>query len=427
MFFGGGFPGGGFPGGFPGGPGGGRGSGEPIDNESLYATLGVSKSASQDEIKKAYRAKAREHHPDKGGDEKVFKDIQEAYDVLSDPEKKELYDEGGKEAVEHGGRGGGGGGGDDLFSALFGGGRRQQSERGPRKGESIQQKLGVTLENLYNGRTFKMAISRQRVKYPEGMTMEQATTQCKTCGGQGAVLKVQRMGPMMQQVQARCPDCQGAGRAVKPGVKVTQERKEIEVRVDPGMKHGQKIVLSGEADEMPGVEAGDVIFVLVMEPHTTFQRKGADLVIEKEIYLREALCGARFPIKHLDDRTIIVKTAEGEVVKPNSIKQIPNEGMPRHRRPFEKGRLFVVFKVIFPDSLTEEKRKQLKKFLPGEPAPADVPPLGDKVEEVEAPMLDTRAEEFGKVSFSAESGNAYDSDEEGEGGPQGQRVACNQS
>jgi len=221
MFFG----GGGFPGGFPGGGfpgGGGRGGGPPVDTEGLYKALGVDKQASQDEIKKAYRKMAREHHPDKGGDSALFKEIQEAYDILSDPEKKALYDEGGKEAVEHGGRGGGS---DDLFSALFGGGggRRSGSERGgPRKGESIQQKLTVSLENLYTGRTFKMAISRQRVTYPEGMTMEQATAMCAGCNGQGAVLRVQRMGPMMQQVQARCPDCQGSGRSVKPGVTTAQ-------------------------------------------------------------------------------------------------------------------------------------------------------------------------------------------------------------
>jgi DnaJ family protein A protein 2 len=428
MFFGGGgFPGGGFPGGFPGGPGGG-GRGGPVDTESYYKVLGLSRGASQAEIKKAYRAMAREHHPDKGGDEALFKDIQEAYDVLSDEEKKALYDEGGKEAVEHGGRGGGGGA-DDLFSALFGGGgggaRGGRERGGPRKGEPVQQKLNVTLENLYVGKTFKMAINRQRVQYPEGMSVEQATTTCSGCNGQGAVLRVQRMGPMVQQVQARCPDCQGAGRSTKPGVTVSQERKQLEVRVDPGMKHGQKIVLAGEADEMPGMEAGDIIFILNQEEHKQFQRKGADLIMEKEISLREALCGCKFSVKHLDDRTIIVHSKDGEVIKPNSIKQIAGEGMPRHRRPFEKGRLFVVFRVVFPDTLSAEKVKQIKKFLPGEPAPEDLPPVGDKVEEIEQPLLDTKPEEFGQVSFSAETGNAYDSDEEeGHGPGGGQRVQC---
>lgn len=417
MFFG-----GGFPGGFPGGPGGGMGGGkrEPVDNESYYKTLGVPKSASQDEIRKAYRKLAREHHPDKGGDEKLFKEIQEAYDCLSDADKKELYDQGGKEALE---RGGAGNGHDDIFSALFGGGGsgRRQS-KGPQKGESVVHKLQVSLENLYNGKTFKMAISRQRVKYPPGMTAEQATTTCQTCRGAGAVLKTQRMGPMIQQVQARCTDCGGQGKSFKEGVSLFQEKKMLEVRVDPGMKHGQKIVMAGEADENPGMEAGDVVFVLVQQEHATFQRKGADLVLEKEVSLRDALCGAKFAIKHLDERIVMISTKQGEVIKPNALKLIAGEGMPLWKRPFEKGRLFILFKVVFPEKLDANACKLLSQALP---ASQEKIPTGEHVEDAHNAMMDTTIDEFGKVNYAAESGNAYDSDEEeGHGPGGGQRVQC---
>jgi len=193
------------------------------------------------------------------------------------------------------------------------------------------------------------------------------------------------------------------------------------------MKHGQKIVLSGEADEAPGVEPGDIIFVLSQTEHTLFQRKGADIVMEKEIPLREALCGTQFAIKHLDERTIIVKSKEGEVIKPNSLKQIAGEGMPRYKRPFEKGRLFILFRVTFPDTLNDEKVKQLKKCLPGNPDREPIPPIGENVEEIQNPMIEAHVEDVGKISFSGDTGgNAYDSDEEegGNGGrPQGVQCA----
>jgi DnaJ family protein A protein 2 len=422
MFFGGGFPGG-FPGGHPGMGGGGRR--EPVDNESYYKVLGVPQSASQEEIRKAYRKLAREHHPDKGGDEKLFKEIQEAYDCLSDAEKKELYDQGGKEAVERGG--GGGGGHDDLLSALFGGGGSRRQQRGPQKGESVVHKIQVSLENLFNGKTFKMAISRQRVKYPSGMSPDQAASVCKTCGGAGAVLKTQRMGPMLQQVQMRCPDCGGQGKSFKEGVSVFQEKKTLEVRVDPGMKHGQKIVMAGEADENPGMEAGDVVFVLVQQDHPIFQRKGADLVMEKQISLKDALCGFKFAIKHLDERTIVLKNAPGQVIKPNSLKMIAAEGMPLWKRPFEKGRLFILFKIVFPETLDVNTVKALTQALPA--AVAEKIPTGDHVEELDSQLVDTAIEEFGRINYAAESGQAYHSDDEeggqgGGGGAGGQRVQC---
>jgi len=425
MFFGGGgFPGG-FPGGMPGGMGGmGGGRNEPVDNETYYKLLNLPQSATPDEIRKAYRKLAREHHPDKGGDEHLFKELQEAYDCLSDPEKRELYDQGGKEAVERGGAGGGGA--DDLFSAFFGGGGgggRRQS-RGPRKGESVVHKLQVSLEHLYNGKTFKMAISRQRVKYPAGMSPSQAVTECKTCGGRGAVLKVQRIGPMMQQVQMACPDCGGQGKSFKEGVSLFQEKKTLEVRVDPGMKHGQKIVMTGEADENPGMESGDVVFVLAQQEHEVFQRKGGDLVLEKSISLKDALCGCKFAIHHLDQRDIIIKTEPGQVIKPNSIKMLAGEGMPLWKNPYTKGRLFILFRVEFPDKLDAAACQLLAKALPEDNVVKL--PTGEHVEEAHGPMIDTSLEEFGKTSYAADTGAAYDSDDEEQGNGGGQRVQCAQ-
>jgi DnaJ family protein A protein 2 len=211
-------------------------------------------------------------------------------------------------------------------------------------------------------------------------------------------------------------------------VSTYQEKKTLEVRVDPGMKHGQKITMNGEADENPGMEPGDVVFVLVQAEHARFQRKGADLVIEKEISLKDALCGCTFAIKHLDERTLVIKTAN-QVITPNSLKMIPNEGFPVWKRPFEKGRLFILFKVKFPTQpLSDSAKKLVAQALQDQANPLageKIPPSGDHVEEIDQ-LTETTIEEFGKASFAAESANAYDSDD-GEGGGHGhgqQKVQC---
>ncbi len=417
MFFG----GGGFPGGgFPGHPGmGGRG-GEDVDTESFYKVLGLSKSASTSEIKKAYRKLAREHHPDKGGDEATFKELTEAYECLSDPEKRDLYDKYGKEGLEGGGRGGGA---EDIFSAFFGGGGgRGGGRRGPQKGEDVVHPLKMTLENLCLGKTVKMQINRQRVKYPEGMSAESAVSDCTKCRGRGVVLRVHQVGPgMVQQVQTACPDCGGAGKTFKKGVKVVKEKKILEVHVEKGMKHRQKIVFSGEADEAPGCLPGDMIFVIDQVKHNTFQRKGADLAMEKKISLKEALTGFSFNQKHPDGRTLVIKSEPGQIIEPDSLRGITDGGMPIHKRPFSKGRLFVIFRVEFPKSLTDPQVTALKAALPGQTSTPMVPE-GDDVEEVQ--LLPAKAEDIGSIGASASTGNAYDSDDE-EGGQRG--VQCQQA
>ena len=260
----------------PGGSGRG-GSSEPVDTEKLYEVLGVSKDADPKEIKKAYRKLAVKHHPDKGGDEHLFKEINAAYEILSDEKKRELYDKYGLEGVE--GDGPPSAGGEDLFSMFFGGGGRGRSA-GPRKGPSIQHPLKVSLEDLYNGKTVKLAINRKVI-------VGEAKT-CQECRGQGAVMEVRQIGPgMITQMQRACSACNGQGTSAK----MKNERKVVEVHVEKGAVHNQKITFRGMADEMPGRETGDVHFVVQEKDHDVFKRKGADLLVMKDISLNQALCG----------------------------------------------------------------------------------------------------------------------------------------
>merc|ERR1711988_1149747 len=237
-----------------GGGGGGRGQRGPVDNEGFYKLLGVDKNADENAIKKAYKKLALKHHPDKGGDPEKFKEISMAAEVLTDPEKKQIYDKYGKEGLEEGG-----------------GGRR--GPRGPQKGDDITHSLKVSLDDLYNGKTVKLAINRDKMcsdcNGKGGKDGAEKT--CPDCNGRGAKVQLRQIGPgMVQQIQSACTLCKGTGKTISEkdkcktckGKKVNKDRKILEVNVEKGMKNGQKVKFSGEADEAPDTIPGDVVFVV---------------------------------------------------------------------------------------------------------------------------------------------------------------------
>jgi len=288
-----------------GGGGGGR-SREPVDTTKLYELLGVEKNASAADVKKAYRKLAMKHHPDKGGDEGFFQELQAAHDVLSDPDKRAAYDRGGMEAVQGGG--GGGEGPSDLFDILSGGGRRRQSAPGQKKGKNIQHALKMTLEEIYCGKLRKLRMSRNVIDRDYG------TKRCDECNGQGAQIRTVRMGPMIQQIQQPCGACEGKGTRFR----LNQIKEVVEVHVPKGAPNNHKMTFYEKADEIPDGITGDLIMVLQEQPHAVFKRKGADLYIERKISLVEALCGFEMELTHLDDRKLLIKSAPGDVTKPSS-------------------------------------------------------------------------------------------------------------
>jgi DnaJ family protein A protein 2 len=243
----------------------------------------------------------------------------------------------------------GGGGSDphDIFSAFFGGGGGRR-ERGPKKGEDLVHPIQVDLENLYNGKTVKLSLTRDVICIAckgSGSKNPGANTTCQSCEGNGVKLVIRQLAPgMIQQMQMKCPDCEGSGTSVKPkdrctecsGKKVKSDKKVLEVNIDKGMKNNQKITFPGEADQKPGIQPGDVVFVVQQKEHKIFKRKNDDLLIQQKIPLVEALCGTTFLLTHLDGRKIVVKTQPGEIVRPGDVKTIDDEGMPMHKNPFVK-------------------------------------------------------------------------------------------
>jgi len=289
----------------PGGPGGGRrGSGKSVDTTKFYKLLGVEKNATDNEIKKAYKKLALQHHPDRGGDPEKFKEIGKAYEVLQDADKRAKYDRGGEDAVS-----GEGGDPTDIFEQFFGGGGgggRGGGGRKRQKTKDVQQPLKVTLEQLYNGQVKKMAITRKVIDKKKGVQ------ECDECGGRGVKVEVIRMGPMIQQMQSACSSCNGTGKSFK----TKQDREVLEVHIPKGAPDNHKVVFREMADEHPDADTGDVMFILKQEEHKEFKRRGADLYLERKISLVEALCGFEMEVTHLDGRKLLIKTQPGEIVRP---------------------------------------------------------------------------------------------------------------
>ncbi|CAO2580433.1 DnaJ homolog subfamily A member 1 [Lemmus lemmus] len=315
-----------------------------VKETTYYDVLGVKPNATQEELKKAYRKLALKYHPDKNPNE--------AYEVLADSKKRELYDKGGEQAIKEGGAGGGFGSPMDIFDMFFGGGGRMQRER---RGKNVVHQLSVTLEDLYNGATRKLALQKNVIcDKCEGRGGKKGAVECcPNCRGTGMQIRIHQIGPgMVQQIQSVCMECQGHGERISPkdrckscnGRKIVREKKILE-----GMKDGQKITFHGEGDQEPGL-----------------CRRGEDLFMCMDIQLVEALCGFQKPISTLDNRTIVITSHPGQIVKHGDIKCVLNEGMPIYRRPYEKGRLIIEFKVNFPENgfLSPDKLSLLEKLLP---------------------------------------------------------------
>ncbi|XP_046585344.1 LOW QUALITY PROTEIN: dnaJ homolog subfamily A member 1-like [Haliotis rubra] len=401
-----------------------------VKETAFYELLGVNPSSTPEEIKKAYRKLALKFHPDKNPNEgEKFKAISMAYEVLSDPKKRQIYDQGGEDAIKGGGTGGEGFHSPmDIFDMFFHGGSRRH--RQPSKGKDIVHKVKVTLEELYNGATRKLALQKNIICgncNGRGGECRRCVITCtslrtKHLRGSGMMIQVHRLAPgMVQQVQSRCSECRGQGEIINPklrcktciGNKVVKERKILEVHVDKGMKDQQQIRFTAEGDQEPGLEPGDIIIVLDQKPHSTFQRHGNDLIMKMNVELVDALCGFVRPIETLDQRVLKITSHPGEVVKHEDVKCVLNEGMPIYRDPFSKGRLVIQMTVNFPKSnfATEKQLRVIRNILP---KPEEVI-VSDDAEECDLVTFDPNA------SKNSRHGQAYDEDDYH---PGQQRVQC---
>lgn len=302
-----------------------------MSKPDYYESLGVAKNANEDEIKKAFRRLAMKHHPDRNPDnaqsEAKFKEIKEAYEVLSDSEKRAQYDRFGHQAFE-GGMGGGPGGGQpgdfgdmfgDIFEGIFGGRGRS---RGPQRGSDLQYQIEITLEEAAFG-------TQKTIRYPshqkcdpcQGSGAKKGTspTTCETCHGAGQV----RMSQGFFSVQQTCPRCHGSGKSIKDpcpscrGQGMVDIQKTVEVKIPAGIDHGQRVRLSGEGEIGPG-GSGDLYVVVLLKPHPIFHRNGQNLECEMPINFVTAALGGEVEIPTLGGHaklTIPAETQSGKTFR----------------------------------------------------------------------------------------------------------------
>lgn len=354
------------------------------DKQDYYEALGISKGASADEIKKAYRQMAKKYHPDMNPGnaeaEHKFKEVNEAYAVLSDPEKKSQYDQFGHAAFDQStgyGAGGFGGFGDfdmgDIFSSFFGGGfgggsRSQSRANAPIPGDDIGVRVILSFEEAVFGCKKEVSFGRvQKCDDCTGTGAKKGTSpeKCTRCGGSGTVRVQQRTAFGMMQSTRACPDCNGTGKIIKTpcdncrGKGYVKVNKKLEVTIPAGIDDGQRIALRSQGNEgRNGGAPGDLVIQVSVRPHPIFERDGYDVYCEVPITFAEAALGAKIKIPTLEgqmDYDIPEGTQTGTVftIKQKGISAVNSRS---------KGNLYVKVVVETPKSLSEEQKKILRQF-----------------------------------------------------------------
>ena len=353
-----------------------------MSDRDYYEVLGVDKGADDSAIKQAYRTQAKKYHPDlHPGDaeaEAKFKEVNEAYSVLSDPEKKAKYDQFGKAAFEPGGgyEGGFGGFSDfgdlgDIFGSFFGGGfgGAQKQRNGPQRGEDILARITLTFEEAAFGCKKSVSYSRMH-KCPtcqgSGATPGTSAETCSTCHGRGQRTTVQRMGPMSFQSQTTCEVCRGTGKIIKSpcskcrGAGLEKESRTLMVDVPAGIDNGERIALRGQGGEgKNGGSVGDLIIQITVRDHSIFTRDGNDIFCELPLTVSEAILGAEIDVPTLEGS---VKYTIPEGTQSGTEFTLKGKGIPYVRSNNRRGDLIFRVNVEIPKGLSEKQKDAMRNF-----------------------------------------------------------------
>ena len=356
------------------------------EKRDYYEVLGVAKNASEADIKKAYRKVAKKYHPDMNPGDKVaeekFKEAAEAYEVLSDPEKKAKYDQFGHAAFEQGGGGPGGFGGfdftggdmgdifGDIFGDFFGGGGRSSARRnGPRQGPNLRAAVRITFDEAIRGVDKELDIAlKDECKTCGGSGAKPGTSPetCPKCGGRGQVVYTQQsLFGTIQNVQ-QCPECNGSGQVIKQkcsdcnGTGYIKVRKKVKVSIPAGIDNGQSVRIREKGE--PGINGGprgDLLVNVQVSRHPKFQRQEYDIFSTEPISFSQAALGA----------TINIDTVDGPysyTIKPGTQTdtriRLKNKGVPSLRNKNLRGNHFVTFVVQVPEHMTAAQKEALRNF-----------------------------------------------------------------
>ena len=353
------------------------------EKRDYYEVLGLTKGASEDEIKKAFKKMARKYHPDLNPDdptaEDKFKEVNEAYGVLSDPEKKSRYDQFGHAGVDPsygGGDGGFGGFGDfggfggfgDVFETFFGGGMGGgRRANGPAKGEDIHVRTTITFEEAAFGCEKEIKYTkRSNCKSCKGTGAKNGTEleNCSQCGGRGVISSVQRTILGNIQSQRPCPSCNGTGKRIKTPCPdcnggIVTENKKTKVKIPAGIDNGQTLTLRSQGNPgKNGGPAGDVYITVTVTPHKIFERRGDDIYCEIPISFVDAALGAELTVPTLDGK---VKYTVPEGTQTDSTFRFKGKGV-THLGSKSRGDMYVTVTVEIPKSLSSKQKDLLKQF-----------------------------------------------------------------
>ena len=347
--------------------------------KDYYDILGVDKDASQKEIKKAYRKLAKKYHPDMNKDDPdtsdKFKEISEAYEILSDPDKRKRYDQYGHSGINDNDFNfddfaqGGFGGFEDIFDMFFGGrGGRGRGRRGPQKGSDLQYRLQITFDEAAFGTEKEITIPRTETCETCGGSGAKPGTEVKTCpkcNGTGQIRVSQRtaFGQFTQTktcdrcggngkiVQTPCSDCNGTGKQ--------RRHRNLTVNIPAGVDNGTRLRMAGEGEAGDkGAPSGDLYIIIQVEKHEIFDRKGDDVYCEVPINFVQATLGDEIKVPTLDGK---VKFTIPEGTQPGTTFRLKNKGIP-HLNGHGRGDEYIKTKIIIPKHLSKEQKDLLKEF-----------------------------------------------------------------
>lgn len=352
------------------------------DKRDYYEVLGLSKSASDDDIKKAYRKLAKQYHPDLNpGDkesEAKFKEVNEAYEVLSDPDNKAKYDQFGHAAFDpnagfNGGYGGGFSDLGDIFGDIFGGfgdifGSSRSSNTGPQRGESIRLNIRITFEEAAFGCTKEVPISRVDECddcHGSGCASGTSPETCSNCNGTGMIRTQQRVMGMTMASSSPCPKCGGAGKIIRTpcpscsGSGTVRAQSKISVNIPAGIDNGQTVSLRGQGHTgKNGGGRGDLLITVSVMPHPEFTRDGPSVLYSMPISIVQAALGGEVEVPTLDGN---VKYDLPEGTQTGTVFRLRGKGIP-HLRGSGRGDQYVTVTVDTPRNLTSEQKELLIKF-----------------------------------------------------------------
>lgn len=351
-----------------------------MSKRDYYEVLGLSKGASEDELKKAYRKLARQYHPDVNKDNPEaaakFKELSEAYDILSDQEKRSRYDQMGHAAFEGGagssgaeGFGFGGGGFEDIFESFFGGGGGRSRQRGAAPGADLRYDLEITFEEAAFGVEKKISVNKLEkcdICHGSGASENSNVETCSECHGSGQVKVMQNTLFGRMATVVACPKCQGEGKIIKEPCKAckgkgrARKAKDITVKIPAGVDTGTRLRVSGEGEAGErSAASGDLYVYLFVKPHKFFKREEQNVWCEVPINIVQASLGTEIAVPTLDGK-VTLKIPQG--TQPDSVLRVKGKGIPSLRRNSTRGDQMVRIKVIVPKVLSEKQKRLLTEF-----------------------------------------------------------------